>query len=86
MFSPPDAEEDNSPMYSPTVEVKQVLRGQNVGDIDANYTLVQDLPRGFNNEQAMFKEQTVDNLKHCCNAVAVQVFPNKAYKLQNQNI
>eukprot|EP00957_Ditylum_brightwellii_P037775 2856908-Ditylum_brightwellii.AAC.1 len=26
----------------------------------------------------------VDNLKHCLNAMAFQVFPNKAYKLQKQ--
>eukprot|EP00957_Ditylum_brightwellii_P168701 12840690-Ditylum_brightwellii.AAC.1 len=48
-------EEDNSPMYSLAIEVKQVLRGQNVGNMDAMYTLVQDLLRGnaltaFNNE------------------------------------
>eukprot|EP00957_Ditylum_brightwellii_P132565 10109615-Ditylum_brightwellii.AAC.1 len=55
--------------------------------MDAIYTLVQDLLMGnalaaFNNKQATFKEQTLDNLEHCLNAVAVQVFPNKAYKLQ----
>eukprot|EP00957_Ditylum_brightwellii_P164606 12532911-Ditylum_brightwellii.AAC.1 len=55
--------------------------------MDAVYTLVQDLPRGdaqmvFNNKQAMFKEQTMDNLKHCLNARTVYVFLNKTYKLQ----
>eukprot|EP00957_Ditylum_brightwellii_P081284 6183228-Ditylum_brightwellii.AAC.1 len=80
-------EEDNSPVYSLTVEVKQILRGKNMGDMDATYTLVQDLLRGsaltaFNNKQVTFEEQMADNLKHCLNAVTVQVFPNKAYKLQ----
>eukprot|EP00957_Ditylum_brightwellii_P058596 4444105-Ditylum_brightwellii.AAC.1 len=32
-------EEDNSPVYSLTVEVKQVLKGQNVGNMDVTYTL-----------------------------------------------
>eukprot|EP00957_Ditylum_brightwellii_P208046 15355630-Ditylum_brightwellii.AAC.1 len=32
--------------------------------------------------EATFEEQTVDNLEHCLNAMSVQVFPNKAYKLQ----
>eukprot|EP00957_Ditylum_brightwellii_P000048 3486-Ditylum_brightwellii.AAC.1 len=55
--------------------------------MDTVYTLVWDLLRGnaltaFNNEQAMFEEQIPDNLDHCLNAVTVQVFPNKAYKLQ----
>eukprot|EP00957_Ditylum_brightwellii_P060863 4620237-Ditylum_brightwellii.AAC.1 len=73
-------EEENSP-------VKQVLRGQNVGNMDTTYTLVQDLLRvnaltTFNNKQAIFKEQMADNLQYCLNAVTVQVFPNKAYKLQ----
>eukprot|EP00957_Ditylum_brightwellii_P197089 15014938-Ditylum_brightwellii.AAC.2 len=54
-------EEDNSPVYLLTVEVKQVLKGKNVGNMDAAYALVQDLLRGnawtaFNNKQAMFKE------------------------------
>eukprot|EP00957_Ditylum_brightwellii_P052141 3953761-Ditylum_brightwellii.AAC.1 len=69
------------------MEVKQVLKGQTMGDMDATYTLVQDLLRGdvmtaFNNEQATFKEQTLENLEHCLNTVTVQVLPNKAYKLQ----
>eukprot|EP00957_Ditylum_brightwellii_P069391 5267664-Ditylum_brightwellii.AAC.1 len=63
---------------------KLVLRGQNVDNMDATYTLVQDLLRGntltaFNNKQAAFKEQTLDNLEHYLNVVTVQVFPNKAY-------
>eukprot|EP00957_Ditylum_brightwellii_P160250 12200260-Ditylum_brightwellii.AAC.1 len=58
-----------------------------MGNMDAAYTLIHDLLRGnvltaFNNQQAMIKEQLLDNLNHCLNAVAVQVFPNKAYKLQ----
>eukprot|EP00957_Ditylum_brightwellii_P142152 10830350-Ditylum_brightwellii.AAC.1 len=52
-------EEDNSLMWSLTM--KQVLRGQNVGNMDAAYTLVQELLRGntlivSNNKQAMFEE------------------------------
>eukprot|EP00957_Ditylum_brightwellii_P047310 3594492-Ditylum_brightwellii.AAC.1 len=55
-------EEDSLPVHSLTIEVfelsspkkwlipkhqvKQVLRGQNTGNMDAAYTLVQDLPRG----------------------------------------
>eukprot|EP00957_Ditylum_brightwellii_P065137 4940522-Ditylum_brightwellii.AAC.1 len=55
------------------------------------YTLLQDLLRGkvltaFNNEQATSEEQTADNLKHCLNAMTVQMFPNKAFKLQKQYI
>eukprot|EP00957_Ditylum_brightwellii_P101707 7751222-Ditylum_brightwellii.AAC.1 len=52
-------EEDNSPLYSLTVEVKQVLKGQNIGDMDTAYTLVWDLLK------------TPDNLDHCLNAVTV---------------
>eukprot|EP00957_Ditylum_brightwellii_P027861 2105435-Ditylum_brightwellii.AAC.1 len=57
--------------------VNQVLRGQNVGDMDAVYTLVQYLLKGntltaFNNKQSMFKEQTPENLEHCLNAMTVQ--------------
>eukprot|EP00957_Ditylum_brightwellii_P065674 4980512-Ditylum_brightwellii.AAC.2 len=84
-------EEDNFPVYWLTIEVKQVLRRKNVGDMDAAYTLVQDLLKGntltvFNNKQATFKEQTLDNVKHCLNVLTVQEFPNKAYKLQKQCI
>eukprot|EP00957_Ditylum_brightwellii_P040041 3030333-Ditylum_brightwellii.AAC.1 len=61
-------EEDNSPVYLLTVEVKQVLKGQNIGNMDSTYTLIPD------------------NLDHCLNAVSVQVFPNKACKLQKQYI
>eukprot|EP00957_Ditylum_brightwellii_P058975 4472202-Ditylum_brightwellii.AAC.1 len=69
-------EEDNSPVYSLTVEVKQVLKGQNVGDMDTTYTLVQDLLRAnvlkvFNNKQTMFEKQMAENLEHCLNAVMV---------------
>eukprot|EP00957_Ditylum_brightwellii_P036701 2779917-Ditylum_brightwellii.AAC.1 len=72
-----EPEEDNSPVYSLTVEVEQVLKGQNVGDMSVPYTLVQDLLRGnslttFNNKQATFKEQLSDNFDHCLNAVTVQ--------------
>eukprot|EP00957_Ditylum_brightwellii_P039528 2990176-Ditylum_brightwellii.AAC.1 len=75
-------EEDNSC-------VKQVIKGQNVVNMGAAYTLVQDLLRDdtlavFNNEQATFEEQMADNLDKCLNAMTLQVFPNKAYKLQKQ--
>eukprot|EP00957_Ditylum_brightwellii_P171664 13069271-Ditylum_brightwellii.AAC.1 len=55
------------------------------------YTLVQDLLRGntlivFNNKQVTFGEQTPENPKHCLNTVTVEVFPNKAYKLQERYI
>eukprot|EP00957_Ditylum_brightwellii_P102102 7782598-Ditylum_brightwellii.AAC.1 len=55
--------------------------------MDAAYTLVQDLLRNntltaFNNDQAMFEEQTMGSLEQCLNAVIVHMFPNKAYKLQ----
>eukprot|EP00957_Ditylum_brightwellii_P027785 2100083-Ditylum_brightwellii.AAC.1 len=77
-------EEENSPM-------KQVLKEENIGNMDTAYTLVQDLLRGntltaFNNEQAMFKEHTLANFEHCLNAVMLHVFPNKAYKLQKQHM
>eukprot|EP00957_Ditylum_brightwellii_P023149 1746731-Ditylum_brightwellii.AAC.1 len=83
-------EEDNLPVYSLTViffelgsseewlifnnQVKQVLKGQNIGNMDATYTLVRDLLRdialmAFNNKQATFKEHTSDNLEHCLNAM-----------------
>eukprot|EP00957_Ditylum_brightwellii_P025397 1921188-Ditylum_brightwellii.AAC.1 len=32
-------EEDNSPVYSLIIEVEQVLRRQNMGNMDATYTL-----------------------------------------------
>eukprot|EP00957_Ditylum_brightwellii_P170682 12991932-Ditylum_brightwellii.AAC.1 len=71
--------------------VRQVLKGQKLTDVDALYTLVQDLLRGdaltaFNNEQATCKSQSLENLEHCLNAMAVQVFPIKAYKLQKRYI
>eukprot|EP00957_Ditylum_brightwellii_P182372 13892924-Ditylum_brightwellii.AAC.1 len=73
-------EEDSLPVYSLTIEVfnfgspkewlifkhqvKQVLKSQNIGDMDTAYTLVHNLLRGsalmaFNNKQAMFEEQTL---------------------------
>eukprot|EP00957_Ditylum_brightwellii_P047447 3603961-Ditylum_brightwellii.AAC.1 len=60
-------------------------------NVDALYILVRDLLRGntltvFNNKQTMFESQSLENLKHCLNAVTVQVFPNKAYKLQKMYI
>eukprot|EP00957_Ditylum_brightwellii_P180600 13756788-Ditylum_brightwellii.AAC.1 len=72
-------------------QVKQALRGQNVGNMNDAYTLVQNLLRvntltAFNNKQAMFKEQTMDKSKHYLDAMTVLVFPNKAYKLQKQYI
>eukprot|EP00957_Ditylum_brightwellii_P149498 11384932-Ditylum_brightwellii.AAC.1 len=59
--------------------------------MDASYTLVQDPLRGdaltlFNNKQATFVKQSLENLEHCLNAMTVQAFPNKAYKLQNRYI
>eukprot|EP00957_Ditylum_brightwellii_P074756 5681620-Ditylum_brightwellii.AAC.1 len=83
-------EEDSLPVYSLTIEVfelgcpeewlilkhqvKQVLKGQNIRDMDAVYTLVQDLLKGdalmtFNNKQAMFKEQMTNNLEKGLNAM-----------------
>jgi hypothetical protein len=97
--------EEKSPVYSLRIEVfklgspkewlifkmqmKQVLKGQNVTDVDALYTLIQDLLRGealtmFNNKQATFNKQCLENLEHCLNAMMVHVFPNKAYKLQKR--
>eukprot|EP00957_Ditylum_brightwellii_P081066 6165876-Ditylum_brightwellii.AAC.1 len=59
--------------------------------MDALYTFVWDLLRGnaltvFNNKQATFDKQFPENLKHLLNAMIVQVFPNKAYKLQKRYI
>eukprot|EP00957_Ditylum_brightwellii_P061227 4646148-Ditylum_brightwellii.AAC.1 len=34
----------------------------------------------------MFNKQSLENFKHCLNAMTVQVFPNKAYKLQKMYI
>eukprot|EP00957_Ditylum_brightwellii_P210961 15365608-Ditylum_brightwellii.AAC.1 len=84
-------EEDNSPVYSLTVEVKQVPKGQIMGNMNVAYTLVRDLLRinaltAFNNKQVTSKRQTLNNLNHCFNAVTVQVFPNKVCKLQKQYI
>eukprot|EP00957_Ditylum_brightwellii_P211252 15365953-Ditylum_brightwellii.AAC.1 len=82
-------ENGNSPVYSLTVELKQVLKGQNMGDMDMVYTLVWDLLRDnaltlFSNEQATLKEQTLDNLEHCLNTMTDQVLPNKMVdKLNN---
>eukprot|EP00957_Ditylum_brightwellii_P039157 2961467-Ditylum_brightwellii.AAC.1 len=47
-------------------QVKQVLKGQNIVDMDVVYNLVQELLRGktlmvLNNKQTTFKEQTPDN-------------------------
>jgi hypothetical protein len=72
-------------------QVKQVLKGQSVTNKNATYTLIQDLLRGntltvFNNKQVTFNKQSLENLKHCLNDVTVQVFPNKAYKLQKRYV
>eukprot|EP00957_Ditylum_brightwellii_P076355 5803096-Ditylum_brightwellii.AAC.1 len=37
---------------------------------------------GAGAQQATFEDKMVDNLKHCLNAVTVQVLINKVYKLQ----
>eukprot|EP00957_Ditylum_brightwellii_P015178 1143460-Ditylum_brightwellii.AAC.1 len=81
----PQPEEDNSPVCSLAIDifelgspkewlifkyrVKQVLREQNMGDMDTAYTLVQDLPRdnaltAFNNKQATLeiRLQTISNI------------------------
>eukprot|EP00957_Ditylum_brightwellii_P150667 11471848-Ditylum_brightwellii.AAC.1 len=100
-------EENNFPVYLLTFEVfelgspkewlifkkqlKQVLKVQNMGNMVAAYTFVQDLLRGnaltvFNNKHATFKEQTLEIFDHCLNFMTVQMFPNKAYKLQKQYI
>eukprot|EP00957_Ditylum_brightwellii_P136547 10413073-Ditylum_brightwellii.AAC.1 len=47
-------------IYLLTIEVKQVPKGQNMINVDASYTLVQDLLRGdtltaFNNKRAAFE-------------------------------
>eukprot|EP00957_Ditylum_brightwellii_P026560 2008615-Ditylum_brightwellii.AAC.1 len=57
--------------------VKQVLKGQNVTDTDASYTLIRDLLRdnaltAFNNKQVTFNKQSPENIKHCLNAMTVQ--------------
>eukprot|EP00957_Ditylum_brightwellii_P209643 15362600-Ditylum_brightwellii.AAC.1 len=71
--------------------VKQVLKGQNVMDTNASYTLVQDLQSSkaltaFNNKQAMFNKQSQESLEHCLSTVTAKVLPNKAYKLQKRVI
>eukprot|EP00957_Ditylum_brightwellii_P211204 15365889-Ditylum_brightwellii.AAC.2 len=100
-------EEENSPVYVFTVEgfdlgsprewlvfknqVKQVIKSQNIKDVDGVYMMVRDLLRGntlmdFNNKHATFTEQIVDSLNQYLNTVIVHVFPNKAYKLQKPYI
>eukprot|EP00957_Ditylum_brightwellii_P185704 14138707-Ditylum_brightwellii.AAC.3 len=77
------SEEENSPAYLLTVavfklgspkewlvfkkQVKHVLKGQNIGDMDTAYRLVWDLLKGqalmaFTNEQATFNELTAENI------------------------
>eukprot|EP00957_Ditylum_brightwellii_P171317 13041522-Ditylum_brightwellii.AAC.1 len=79
------SEEDNSPVYSLTVEIFEF--GSPEEWLIFKKQVKQALLRGdtltvLNNEQAMFEEQTSENLKYCLNAMTVQVFPNKVYKLQ----
>eukprot|EP00957_Ditylum_brightwellii_P204103 15337729-Ditylum_brightwellii.AAC.1 len=55
--------------------------------MDAMYTLVHDLRRCdvltvFNNKQATFEEQTLENLEHCLDVVTVQWVP-RVIKLNN---
>eukprot|EP00957_Ditylum_brightwellii_P051165 3878778-Ditylum_brightwellii.AAC.1 len=71
--------------------MKQALKGQNVTNVDVSYTLVWDLLRdnaltAFNNKHSTIKNQSLENLEHCLNAVTVQVFPNKAYTFQKRHI
>eukprot|EP00957_Ditylum_brightwellii_P071079 5402170-Ditylum_brightwellii.AAC.1 len=79
-------EEANSPIYLLTIEVfeltypkewfifkrqlKQVLKGKNINNVDIAYTLVHDLLKGntlvaFNNKQDTLEKPTPDNLVKC---------------------
>eukprot|EP00957_Ditylum_brightwellii_P103763 7904788-Ditylum_brightwellii.AAC.1 len=86
-------EEEKSPVYLLTTEVfelgspevwlifkkqvRQLLKGQNVTNVDVLYILVQDLLRDnaltvFNKKQATCNKQFPENLKPCLNDVTVQ--------------
>eukprot|EP00957_Ditylum_brightwellii_P031305 2373197-Ditylum_brightwellii.AAC.1 len=64
-------DEENSPIYSLTVEVFELGSPK-------EWLLFKHQVK----QQAMFKEEIADNLEHYLNAVTVYVFLNKTYKVQ----
>eukprot|EP00957_Ditylum_brightwellii_P022842 1723726-Ditylum_brightwellii.AAC.1 len=69
----------------------QVIKGQDIQDGDAVYSLVKSLLKGdalqvFENEEASQDVKDGPNFTKCIDAVTKHVFPKKAYKTQKKYI
>eukprot|EP00957_Ditylum_brightwellii_P052019 3945816-Ditylum_brightwellii.AAC.1 len=71
--------------------ITQVIKGQDIQDRDAAYSLVKSLLKGdalqvFKNEEA--RQETKDGLAFtkCLAVVTEHMFPKKAYKMQKKYI
>eukprot|EP00957_Ditylum_brightwellii_P109151 8326244-Ditylum_brightwellii.AAC.1 len=67
--------------------ITQVIKGQDIQDGDAAYSLVKRLLKGdalqvFKNEEPIQEIKDVPLFTKCLTAVTKHVFPKKAYKTQ----
>eukprot|EP00957_Ditylum_brightwellii_P139368 10621857-Ditylum_brightwellii.AAC.1 len=67
--------------------IVQVIKGQDIQDVDAVYLLVKSLLKGgalqvFQNEEASQEVKDGPAFTKCLAAVTKHVFPKKAYKMQ----
>eukprot|EP00957_Ditylum_brightwellii_P031477 2386898-Ditylum_brightwellii.AAC.1 len=71
--------------------ITQVIKGQDIQDRDAVYSLVKSLLRGdalqaFKNEEASQDVKDGPNFTKCLAAVTEHIFPKKVYKTQKKYI
>eukprot|EP00957_Ditylum_brightwellii_P002791 214921-Ditylum_brightwellii.AAC.1 len=69
----------------------QAIKGQNIQDGDAAYSLVKSLLKGdalqvFKNEEATQETKNILVFTKCLAAVTEHVFPKKTYKMQKKYI
>eukprot|EP00957_Ditylum_brightwellii_P155689 11852673-Ditylum_brightwellii.AAC.1 len=69
--------------------ITQVIKGQNIQDRDAAYSLVKSLPKGdalqvFKNKEASQDVKDSPAFTKCLAAVTEHVFPKKVYKTQKK--
>eukprot|EP00957_Ditylum_brightwellii_P018282 1377413-Ditylum_brightwellii.AAC.1 len=67
--------------------IMQVIKGQDIQDVDAAYLLVKSLLKGdalqiFKNEEASQEAKDGPAFTKCLAAVTEHMFPKKAYKTQ----
>eukprot|EP00957_Ditylum_brightwellii_P201434 15325622-Ditylum_brightwellii.AAC.1 len=80
-----------SAVYSLMVKYYKAIKGQDIQDLEAAYTLIKSLLQGdalqvFQNKELVQKERDSPVFTKFLGAVTKHIFPTKAYKLQKKCI